>query len=50
VTAGFGNFTTAARSRTRGEAWTSEEALCAAALDDPENPRRIGVRAEKLSR
>src|SRR5436309_2380984 len=44
------------------EAWTSEEALCAAALelllpflDDRENPRHrklrlIGVRAEKLSR
>jgi hypothetical protein len=50
VTARFENFTTAARSRTRGEAWTSEEALCAAALDDRENPRLIGVRAKKLFR
>ena len=44
------------------EAWTSEEAVCAATLelllpflDDRENPRHrklrlIGVRAEKLSR
>jgi nucleotidyltransferase/DNA polymerase involved in DNA repair len=50
------------RSRTSREAWTSEETLCAAALellvpflDDRENPRHrklrlIGVRAEKLSR
>src|SRR5207247_411359 len=62
VTVRFENFITFARSRTGLEAWTSEEALCAAALelllpflDDRENPRHrklrlIGVRAEKLSR
>src|SRR5882672_7424524 len=62
VTVRFENFITFARSRTGREAWTSEEALCAAALelllpflDDRENPRHrklrlIGVRAEKLSR
>jgi DNA polymerase IV (archaeal DinB-like DNA polymerase) len=62
VTVRFENFITSARSRTSREAWTSEEALCAAALelllpflDDRENPRHrklrlIGVRAEKLSR
>ena len=62
VTVRFENFTTFARSRTGREAWTSEEALCAEALelllpflDDRENPRHrklrlIGVRAEKLSR
>jgi len=50
------------RAREGPEAWTSEEALCGAALelllpflDDRENPRRrkirlIGVRAEKLLR
>ena len=62
VTVRFENFITFARSRTGREAWTSEEALCAAALelllpflDDRQNPRHpkirlIGVRAEKLSR
>ena len=62
VTVRFENFITFARSRTGREAWASEEALCAAALelllpflDDRENPRHrklrlIGVRAEKLSR
>src|SRR5436190_1966874 len=62
VTVRFENFITFARSRTGREVWTSEEALCAAALelllpflDDRENPRHrklrlIGVRAEKLSR
>src|SRR5207244_13544173 len=62
VTLRFENFITFAPSRTGLEAWTSEEALCAAALelllpflDDRENPRHrklrlIGVRAEKLSR
>jgi DNA polymerase IV (archaeal DinB-like DNA polymerase) len=62
VTVRFANFITFARSRTGREAWTSEEALCAAVLelllpflDDRENPRHrklrlIGVRAEKLSR
>ena len=61
VTVRFENFTTLARSRTTPEPWTSEEALCAAALelllpflDERENPRQrklrlIGVRAEKLS-
>ena len=61
VTVRFENFITFARSRTGREAWTSEEALWAAALDlllpfldDRENPRHrklrlIGVRAEKLS-
>src|SRR4030095_8136901 len=33
VTVRFENFTTFARSRTGGEAWTSEEALCAEALE-----------------
>ena len=61
VTVRFQNFITFTRSRTGHEPWTSEEALCTAALelllpflDDRENPRqrklRIGVRAEKLSR
>src|SRR5262245_5163453 len=62
VTVRFENFITFARSRTVREAWTSEQALCTAALellvpflDDRENPRHrklrlIGVRAEKLSR
>jgi nucleotidyltransferase/DNA polymerase involved in DNA repair len=62
VTVRFENFMTFARSRTGREAWTSEEALCAEALellvpflDDRENPRHrklrlIGVRAEELSR
>src|SRR5438093_961493 len=62
VTVRFENFMTFARSRTGREAWASQEALCAAALellvpflDDRENPRHrklrlIGVRAEKLSR
>src|SRR5438093_658138 len=62
VTVRFENFITFSRSRTGLEAWASEEALCAAALelllpflDDRENPRHrklrlIGVRAEKLSR
>ena len=57
VTVRFENFITFARSRTGREAWTSEEALCAEALelllpflDDRENPRHrklrlIGVRA-----
>ena len=62
VTVRFENFITFARSRTTREAWASEEALGATALelllpffDDRENPRRrklrlIGVRAEKLIR
>jgi len=62
VTVRFENFTTLARSRSSREAWTSEEALWASALelllpflDERENPRHrklrlIGVRAEKLSR
>ena len=62
VTVRFENFITFTRSRTGGEALTSEEAMGAAALellrpflDDRENPRHrklrlIGVRAEKLSR
>jgi DNA polymerase IV (DinB-like DNA polymerase) len=62
VTVRFQNFITFARSRTDRAGWTSEEALCATALDlllpfldERENPRRrklrlIGVRAEKLSR
>jgi hypothetical protein len=62
VTVRFENFITFARSRTGREAWASEEALRATALelllpflDDRENPRHrklrlIGVRAEKLSR
>jgi DNA polymerase IV (DinB-like DNA polymerase) len=62
VTVRFENFTTLVRSRTRREAWTSEETLGAVALelllpflDERENPRHrklrlIGVRAEKLSR
>jgi hypothetical protein len=62
VTVRFENFITFTRSRTGREAWTSEEALSAEALelllpflDDRENPRHrklrlIGVRAEKLSR
>ena len=61
VTVRFENFITFARSRTVREAWTSEDALCAVALDllvpfldDRENPRHrklrlIGVRAEKLA-
>ena len=62
MTVRFENFITFARSRTGRAAWTSEEALCAAALelllpflDERENPRHrklrlIGVRAEKLAR
>jgi DNA polymerase IV (DinB-like DNA polymerase) len=62
VTVRFENFITFARSRTVRDAWTSEQALCEAALellvpflDDRENPRHrklrlIGVRAEKLCR
>ena len=62
VTVRFENFTTLVRSRTGGEACTSEDRLTAAALelllpflDERENPRHrklrlIGVRAEKLSR
>jgi DNA polymerase IV (DinB-like DNA polymerase) len=62
VTVRFENFTTVARSRTGRQAYTSEEVLCATALellapflDDRENPRHrklrlIGVRAERLSR
>jgi DNA polymerase IV (DinB-like DNA polymerase) len=62
VTVRFENFITFARSRTAREAWKSEDALAAAALelllpflDERENPRHrklrlIGVRAEKLSR
>ena len=62
VTVRFENFITFARSRTAREAWRSEAALDAAALelllpflDERENPRHrklrlIGVRAEKLSR
>ena len=61
VTVRFENFMTFARSRTAREAWSSEDALWAAArelllpfLDARENPRLrklrlIGVRAEKLS-
>jgi DNA polymerase IV (DinB-like DNA polymerase) len=62
VTVRLENFMTFARSRTAREAWTSEDALWAAArelllpfLDVRENPRLrklrlIGIRAEKLSR
>jgi DNA polymerase IV (DinB-like DNA polymerase) len=62
VTVRLENFMTFARSRSFREAWTSEDALWAAArelllpfLDARENPRLrklrlIGVRAEKLSR
>src|SRR5207237_6890525 len=61
VTVRFENFITFARSRTGREAWTSEEAVCATALelllpflDDRAHPRHrklrlIRVRAETLA-